>query len=103
MIIQKSDRFLYEGKVWTYAASLTETSVQLYCEADHLFVEADLSDIELISFASPSNERPSKDLAGASWEEWELAEYRYLAIKEYFHNIEDNEAFEKLQAALWGE
>ena len=100
MIIQKSDRFLYEGKVWTYAASLTETSVQLYCEADHLFVEADLSDIELISLASQSNEQPSKDLAGASWEEWELAEYRYLAIKEYLHNIEQNEAFEKLQAAL---
>ncbi|KAA0944482.1 hypothetical protein FQ186_29400, partial [Pseudomonas sp. ANT_H14] len=100
MIIQQSDRFLYEGKVWTYAASLTETSVQLYCEADHVFVEADLSDIEFISFVSPSNEETKKDLSGASWEEWELAEYRYIAIKEYLNNIKEHGSFAKLQAML---
>lgn len=100
MKIQQNDRFLYEGKVWSYVASLTETSVQLYCEAEHVFAEADLSKIELISLSSSSIEEQKKDLSGASLAEWELAEFRYRAIKEYMQHAEEHEAFAKLKATL---
>lgn len=100
MIIKKSDRFLYEGKVWAYVASLTETSVQLYCENDQLYVEADISDIELISLDSPPNEPAKRNFSEASWEEWELAEKRYIAIKEYLINAKGVEAFAKLKETL---
>ena len=100
MKIQKGDRFLYEGQVWTYVSSLSESSVQLYCEADHTFTETDPSKLEPVSPTSIFGAEPHKRQIEAPLAEWELAEYRHEKIKQYLQHHESEGAFDELKSSL---
>lgn len=100
MKIQKGDRFLYEGRVWAYVSSLSESSVQLYCEADHAFTETDPSKLEPVPLTSMFGAEPHKKQTEAPLAEWELAEYRHEKIKHYLQHPESEGAFDELKSSL---
>ncbi|WP_108099745.1 Mu transposase C-terminal domain-containing protein [Pseudomonas sp. GV071] len=100
MKIQKGDRFLYGGRVWAYVSSLSETSVQLYCESDHKFIETEPSNLEPVPPTSILGAEPRKKQTGASLAEWELAESRHEKIKQYLQQPERKGAFKELTSSL---
>jgi len=99
MGIKRGDRFLYGGKVWSYAASLTAETVQLYDEHSRTYTDAPVGELEPIS-ATPAIIESKGDTLFVNPAEWDVAEFRFMHIKEYFESECSAESFERLHKIL---
>ncbi|SFU20543.1 Mu transposase C-terminal domain-containing protein [Pseudomonas marincola] len=82
MKIRQGDRFLYEGNICSYIASLSLETVQLYNVKKKVYIEVKIEDLQPVP-ESDNSDISTDDVLSASVEEWEIAEYRYRSIQDF--------------------